>query len=57
MSAETVFLCSGLRKCWRVASYERDYGEFDELEQARDFLRQLVRDNPGLERLREEVTA
>ena len=51
MSAETVFLCAGLTKRWRVASYERDYGEFDGHTDAVAFLRLLVVGNPGLARL------
>ena len=48
---ESVWLCAGLTRRWRVCSYQRDYGEFDEHEEALEFLRLLVRGNPGLARL------
>jgi hypothetical protein len=57
--AETVFICNGLTQPWRVASYERDYAEFDRWEDAAEFMRLLVLGNPGMVRLvdREEVPA
>jgi hypothetical protein len=57
--AETVFICAGLTRPWRVASYERDYGEFWSYTDAAEFVRLLVLGNPGMVRLvdREEVTA
>ena len=32
-----VWLCSGLTKPWRICSARRDYGEFDQLEDAAEF--------------------
>ena len=48
---ESVWLCAGLTRRWRVCSYERDYGEFDGHTDAVAFLRLLVVGNPALARL------
>jgi len=48
---EQVYLCSGVRKPYRIASTSTTYGEFDQLVDARDFLRLLLAGNPELELL------
>jgi hypothetical protein len=49
--AEQVYLCAGVSKPYRIASTARTYGEFNHLEDARDFMRLLLLGNPDLELL------
>jgi hypothetical protein len=44
-------LCDGLRKPYRITSADHIFGEFDHLDEARDFLRLLIAGNPELELL------
>jgi hypothetical protein len=48
---EQVWLCTGASQPYRIASTRRSYGEFDRLEDARDFMRLLLLGNPDLELL------
>lgn len=41
-----VWLCAGLRRPYRVCSDTHTYGEFDRLDEAREFCRLLVAGNP-----------
>lgn len=43
-----VWLCAGVRRRYRICSWERDHGEFDQLSEAREFLRLLLEGNPHL---------
>lgn len=48
---ETVWLASGLTKTWRICSYERDFGEWDDLADALAFKTLLLTGNPDLDGL------
>lgn len=43
-----VWLSAGLTLPYRVASWERSYGEFSDEAEAREFLRLLLAENPDL---------
>lgn len=43
-----VWLSAGLRLPYRVASWERSYGEFSDEAEAREFLRLLLAGNPDM---------
>jgi hypothetical protein len=43
---EDVWMCAGLRRPYRICSASTVYGEFDRLDDARDFWRLLVDGNP-----------
>lgn len=46
---EQLWIAAGCFKRWQVCSNQRSFGEFDELEDAREFRRLLVLGNPRLE--------
>ena len=54
---ETVWICAGLKRTWRVASAGRDFGEFDDIQKARDFLLLLCDGNDELKPLMLEEKA
>lgn len=39
---DQVWVCGGIDKPWRVASWSHDFGEFDQLEDAEELLRLLL---------------
>lgn len=48
LARHEVWICAGIRRRYRVTSWERDHGEFDQLDDAREFLRLLLEGNPHL---------
>jgi len=46
--ATEVWLCSGIEKPYRIASWHETYGEFDSVEDAQEFKRLLLEGNEDL---------